>query len=78
MKYDDSASLLTITPNIAVGGTVDGHDIDAHFGAIFNVKAYGAVGDGATDDSTAIQAALDALYTAGSGAFYFPAGNYRI
>ena len=37
----------------------------------FNVKDYGAVGDGTTDDTTAIQAALTAVPTAG-GVLYFP------
>lgn len=43
----------------------------------FNVKSYGALGDGSTDDTAAIQAALDA----GAGRFvYVPAssGAYRI
>lgn len=42
-------------------------------GQVFNVKAYGCVGDGITDDTTCIQAAIDAA--AGSQVF-FPAGNY--
>lgn len=37
-----------------------------------NVKDYGALGDGHTDDTTAIQAALDA-----SSHVLFPAGQYR-
>ena len=41
------------------------------------VKEMGAVGNGSTDDATAIQAALDALKTSG-GIVYFPAGTYLI
>jgi hypothetical protein len=43
-----------------------------------NVKAsaYGAVGNGSTDDSTAIQAALNAVHTAGGGVVYLPASTY--
>jgi hypothetical protein len=40
-----------------------------------NVRSHGAVGDGTTDDTAAIQAAIDA----GKSHVYFPAGyNYRV
>jgi hypothetical protein len=44
-------------------------------GAI-NVRAFGAVGDGVTDDTVAIQAAIDACIAAGGGTVYFPPGHY--
>ncbi|HUD20496.1 MAG TPA: glycosyl hydrolase family 28-related protein [Candidatus Saccharimonadales bacterium] len=43
----------------------------------YNVKSYGAVGDGKTDDTTAIQAAFNAVGVAG-GTVFFPAGTYLI
>jgi hypothetical protein len=46
--------------------------------AVFNVCDYGAVGDGATDDTTAIQAASTACNAAGGGILYFPIGTYLI
>ena len=48
--------------------------------SVHNVRsaAYGAVGNGTTDDSAAIQAAIDAIKTAGSGTLYFPTGVYRV
>jgi hypothetical protein len=39
-----------------------------------SVKDFGAVGDGVTDDTAEIQAAVDAM--AGVGAVFFPAGTY--
>jgi len=43
----------------------------------FNVLAYGATGDGVTDDTTGIQAAIDAAAASG-GLVLFPSGTYII
>ena len=42
-----------------------------------SVKDFGAVGDGSTDDTAAIQAAITAMPAAGGG-LYFPAGTYLV
>lgn len=44
---------------------------------IFNVKAYGAVGDGVVNDTTAIDAAIAAAQAVGGGTILFPEGVYR-
>ena len=44
----------------------------------YNVKAYGATGDGATDDTAAIQEAIDAMEANLGGVIYFPISNYRV
>jgi hypothetical protein len=44
---------------------------------VFNVKAFGAIGDGLLDDTQAVQAAINAVPTTG-GIVVFPAGTYRI
>lgn len=44
----------------------------------FNVKTYGAKGDGIADDTDAIQAAIDACCKAGGGTVFIPNGIYRL
>jgi len=53
-------------------------------GAVVNVLDFGAKGDGTTDDTAAIQAAINSLATTssasatGGGTVYIPAGKFRI
>lgn len=45
----------------------------------FNVRDFGATGNGSTDDAAAIQAALDlASSTYAGSTLYFPAGTYKV
>lgn len=44
----------------------------------FNVKDYGALGDGSTNDTAAVQAAINAAAALGGGTVYAPAGSYSI
>ena len=44
----------------------------------FNVRSFGAVGDGSADDTAAIQAAIAACEAAGGGEVFFPDGTYAI
>lgn len=70
------------------GVSIDGYPRDnvpgqAFLGPFFDVKLFGAKGDGVTDDTVAIQAAITALSPAGSAtaagwALYFSPGRYRI
>ncbi len=45
-------------------------------GPVFNVRAFGAVGDGAQLDTEAIQAAIDACSAGGGGTVLVPSGTY--
>ncbi len=44
---------------------------------VINVKEFGAKGDGTTNDSSAIQSAIDAVSSSG-GAVFFPPGTYLL
>lgn len=43
---------------------------------VFNVESYGAVHDGVTNDTEAIQDAINACFLAGGGSVFFPNGVY--
>jgi len=47
-------------------------------GQVVDVKAFGAVGDGKTNDTAAFNAALASLATAGGGRYLVPKGTYLI
>src|SRR5438552_13038602 len=45
--------------------------------ADYNVRDYGAMGDGVHNDTASIQAAIDACDNAGGGTVFFPTGHYN-
>lgn len=62
--------------------TVDGvviHDVTGASSSVINVKEHGAIGDGITDDTDAVQSALN-LATIGTGPteLVIPPGDYRL
>ncbi|MCU1439276.1 MAG: hypothetical protein JWP85_273 [Rhodoglobus sp.] len=44
---------------------------------VFNVRDFGAVGDGTADDTAAIQQAIDAAQAIGGGTVYLPSGTFK-
>lgn len=45
---------------------------------VYSVEAFGAFGNGATNDRAAIQSTIAAVCNAGGGTVYFPAHNYNV
>lgn len=76
--------MANLRQEIAVGST--GAEFVAAFEAnaknanirVYNVEDYGAVHDGVTDDTVAIQLAINTCFAAGGGKVYFPNGTYII
>ena len=56
---------------------LDGSQKSAPFAGAFDVRKFGAKGDGKALDSPAINKAIDAAAAAGGGTVVFPAGTYR-
>ena len=80
--YVDSTVSTTIGPiptsdaYVTATGSITSRKLADRWAETFNVKDYGATGDGVTDDSAAVQAAVDAAIAAKGGDVYFPAGKY--
>src|SRR5262245_55762195 len=49
---------------------------DSPLGAVYDVRAFGAKGDGVVDDAPAIQAAVDTALAHGGGTVFLPPGVY--
>lgn len=78
---DDGTTILDgAEPAIAVRRRPPGQPVDQFQNVWaryeYNVKLYGATGDGGTIDSDAINLAINDLEAAGGGTLYFPAGLY--
>lgn len=73
-------STTSATPNITIDGPSGAITATSISGGglrnFYDVKVYGAKGDGTTDDTTAIQAAFTAATAAGE--VYFPRGTYLV
>jgi polygalacturonase len=63
-------------PSMAFAATPVAEDIGTATHGIFNVRTYGATGDGKTVDTEAVNRAIEAAAAAGGGLVLFPAGNY--
>lgn len=71
-------NVQVVATGLASQTTYDVLLFDPEDAGITSVKNYGAVGNGTTDDTAAIQAGIDAVSTAGGGTLLFPEGTYIV
>ncbi len=64
--------------SIPVGITVGDDPREAWPDVIYNVRDFGAKGDGNTNDTPAFMSALQAAYEGGGGIVYVPKGSYHV
>lgn len=63
--------------SVTATGSTTARTLANRFADIYNVKDFGAVGDGVTDNQTAFQAAINTALAAGGGTIYIPKGVYN-
>ena len=66
--------------NEIISKNIDGFiaKIKAWQGTMYNVKEYGLVGDGVTDDTAALQALINLAISEGRKTIFFPPGTYYV
>ena len=75
-KKISAQTLGNYLPVISTGSTTS-RSLKDRFADTVNVKDFGAKGDGITDDTASIQAAIDSKYPKG-GVVYIPSGKYKV
>ena len=75
LKYATAGAAVGVLPiNI---GAQSSHSMHTASNGVYDVRTFGATGDGKTIDSPAINKAIDAAANAGGGTVLFPAGTYN-
>lgn len=82
-RAQEGTSARTFAANDQIAATPTARVFtDVEYGAhgVVNVMdpTYGAVGDGSTDDTAAIQAAIDVVEALSGGELYFPKGTFKV
>jgi polygalacturonase len=76
MKSDARHLVLLFLITMALSAATASEFPPPNSSALFNVRGFGAVGDGATLDTEAINKAIEAAAERGGGTVFFPAGTY--
>ncbi len=71
------ALLLCLAPVLCATESPNAPGAPQSAAGVFNVKAFGAVGDGSQKETAAISKAIQAAAAAGGGVVVFPPGKYR-
>ena len=80
-RYNGNAWLTVATSNIesvVATGSTEPRSLSDRFADTVNVKDFGAVGDGVTDDTAAIQAAIDYAKSINGCTVFLPAGTFAV
>lgn len=77
INKSDSYTASSSTTYASTKALVDGLSLKQS-AIIYNVKDYGALGNGVADDITSINSAITAVNGLGGGVLFFPAGTYLV
>lgn len=78
MYSSSKFKLFSVLLTLLLGCAADAYAQTSCSGGKVDLKACGAAGDDAADDSPALQSAFDALAAAGGGTLDVPEGRYRL
>lgn len=79
IRGDESTTPVTHTAGFSIMQVVSANELAGAFLGYYNVRAFGALGDGSTNDTTAIQNAMNSVSTSSyGGTVFFPPGKYVI
>jgi hypothetical protein len=84
LQFDSAGLPSMVTPTDASGtsvtatGSTASRSLAERFAEVYNVKDWGAAGNGVANDTSSIQAAIDAASSAGGGKVFLPSGTYLV